>query len=241
MASAQSDESGSFCVGLRHAFVTIDAASLEPVSLAEIWKELVAEQLAMLDVFVTDDRHLIILEGPLAGSERAKLNGPALEMLEQVLLGHPQKVVAIDHDVSASTVAGTLTETLRALGLRTVGSRLPLALVLLFHAYRGEGAVAKGRVSYFDVAGRHLKIVSIPRVESSLSSHLSPAEFEVTRLRAEGFSHAEIAARRKASRRTIANQVASASRKLGIAGRGNLMSYVSRANSPRDKLPAGGA
>lgn len=48
---------------------------------------------------------------------------------------------------------------------------------------------------------------------------LTAAEREVTALLLEGASNAEIAATRRTSERTVANQVASILRKLGVAGR----------------------
>jgi len=227
MASLLTEKVALFPEQWRTAVVAIDAISLESVALAEVWNELVAERANLVDLFATPDRHFIVLEAPLPENARPKLARARLEMLERVILGEPQKVVAIDNELSPSTVAAAVTNALRALGMTTVGSRIPLPLALLVHAHRGESSVQTGRVSRF-YDGRHLKIISIPRLESELETLLSPAELEVTVLRAEGLSHADIASRRGASRRTVANQVASASRKLGVSGRGNMLKYIAR-------------
>jgi DNA-binding CsgD family transcriptional regulator len=121
-----------------------------------------------------------------------------------------------------------VSQTLRQLGWPASGSRAPLALVLLVHAYHGEAGIASGRVSRFDLDGRRIEMVSIPRLERWLSECLSPAEVSVMLLRAEGLTHSEIAQQRSASSRTVANQIASASRKLGVSGRASLLSYLAR-------------
>lgn len=51
---------------------------------------------------------------------------------------------------------------------------------------------------------------------------LTAAETEVARLAARGLSNAEIAARRNVSVRTVANQMASILRKLGVSSRREL-------------------
>jgi DNA-binding CsgD family transcriptional regulator len=53
-------------------------------------------------------------------------------------------------------------------------------------------------------------------------SQLTPAEIEVVRAIAAGSSQARVARQRGTSRQTVANQVASAFRKLGIGSRREL-------------------
>ena len=57
---------------------------------------------------------------------------------------------------------------------------------------------------------------------------LTPAERAVVALALEGCSNQEIARRRGASARTIANQLASAYRKLGVSGRAELAALGAR-------------
>jgi DNA-binding NarL/FixJ family response regulator len=57
---------------------------------------------------------------------------------------------------------------------------------------------------------------------------LPPGEAAVARLAASGFSNKEIALARKRSERTIANQLASIYRKLGVGSRANLTAYLAR-------------
>jgi DNA-binding NarL/FixJ family response regulator len=55
---------------------------------------------------------------------------------------------------------------------------------------------------------------------------LTPAEAEVAALALDGLSNADIAARRRSSCRTVANQMSSIFRKLGIASRGELGAWA---------------
>ena len=57
---------------------------------------------------------------------------------------------------------------------------------------------------------------------------LTQAEEAVTRLLVEGHSHSRIAELRPASRRTVANQLVAAFRKLGISGRPELLAKLIR-------------
>ena len=55
---------------------------------------------------------------------------------------------------------------------------------------------------------------------------LSPAESEVARYLLEGRSNAEIASQRGSSARTVANQVSSLFRKLGVSSRLELVAFA---------------
>lgn len=93
------------------------------------------------------------------------------------------------------------------------------------------------RASTLEVGGVELLIVSYPVEPSDLfaSTGLTKAEAEVAALAIEGKSNAEIAAARDTSVRTVANQMASILRKLGLGSRRELaVSYV------RGSLGAGG-
>lgn len=77
--------------------------------------------------------------------------------------------------------------------------------------------------------GHDLVVLSLPLPDAKTSSDassvtrghaaLTPAELDVARLLHDGLSNAEIAAARGSALRTVANQVASILRKLGVASR----------------------
>lgn len=80
------------------------------------------------------------------------------------------------------------------------------------------------RTSFVQMGDTELVIVSKPLIP--VDSCLTPSELEVARLIAAGRSNAEVAAARGRSERTIANQVASILRKLGISSRHQIAHLV---------------
>jgi DNA-binding NarL/FixJ family response regulator len=77
---------------------------------------------------------------------------------------------------------------------------------------------AEVSVARFHVAGEEYVVFRFPHEEAHLTS-LSPAEREVARAVMEGKSNLAIARARGVSERTVANQVASIFRKLGVGSR----------------------
>jgi DNA-binding CsgD family transcriptional regulator len=71
-------------------------------------------------------------------------------------------------------------------------------------------------------AGEELAVLSVRVEPITLSPSLTEAEREVCRLALDGCSNQEIAAHRRVAPRTVANQLASIFRKLGIASRTEL-------------------
>ena len=66
-----------------------------------------------------------------------------------------------------------------------------------------------------------------------MSATLSPAEQAVVAEALRGSTNDEIALRRNASIRTVANQLRSAYSKLGVSGRGELAAYAAGVRSLR--------
>jgi DNA-binding CsgD family transcriptional regulator len=89
-------------------------------------------------------------------------------------------------------------------------------------------ALPKGlRGKSFTVGGEEYAVLILPNDDSELKpTSLTPAEHEVTKLVLQGYSNTEIAALRRASARTVANQLQSAYRKLGIGSRHELASVA---------------
>jgi DNA-binding CsgD family transcriptional regulator len=77
-------------------------------------------------------------------------------------------------------------------------------------------------------AGEELAVISIPVEASELPAELTAAERDVCVLVLAGLSTASIAAHRGASTSTIANQLASIFRKLGVSSRGELAVRLGR-------------
>ncbi len=80
-----------------------------------------------------------------------------------------------------------------------------------------------------DVRGEKLLVVSLPTARLD-DAGLSAAERAVARDAARGLSNQEIARRRGRSQRTIANQLASVFRKLGVSSRAELTARFARSH-----------
>lgn len=66
-----------------------------------------------------------------------------------------------------------------------------------------------------------------------LGPSLTPAERTIVNLVTRGFSNQELASARGASRRTVANQLTKAYRKLGVRGRRELCALLALEHRPR--------
>ena len=94
-----------------------------------------------------------------------------------------------------------------------------------------SGLAAPAHLEVFTV-GDYL-VMSFPVPPARLSEALSAAEREVVSAALHGASNNEIARQRKASIRTVANQLRSACTKLGVSGRGELAAYAAGVRSRR--------
>ena len=83
------------------------------------------------------------------------------------------------------------------------------------------------RLSTFSYGGERFVVLSAPLPVPVLGP-LTPSERQVLACIARGMSNAEIAASRKTSVRTVANQVASLLRKMGATSRVELSRTASR-------------
>jgi DNA-binding NarL/FixJ family response regulator len=86
----------------------------------------------------------------------------------------------------------------------------------------------QAKVTTFTVGDDQFAVLSIPLDEGVATAALSEAEREVAMLAAKGLKNAEIARRRGTSVRTVANQMASILRKLGVSSRYELAARLAR-------------
>lgn len=87
------------------------------------------------------------------------------------------------------------------------------------------------RASRISVAGEDLAVFSFPLAPPVLRADLSAAERAVAEDLLDGRSNAEIATTRCTSVRTVANQVASVFKKLGVHSRSQLVASLERRRS----------
>lgn len=219
------------------------------LSLAELWSQLVGGAYRVVDSFHDDQRCYLTLIRPAAlGRTPRPLPARKVETLQRTLLGERQKTVALDSNLAASTIALTVAECLRTLGLDSRTARVPSLVAHAAHAARGESEVVECRLSEFtlpptpfDERERRYHVVSVRRPDLELDGVLSAAEYAVARLLVEGKSYAEMALVRGTSVRTIANQVASVFQKVGVSGRSEFLSWLvrPRRGEARALAPAG--
>jgi len=84
------------------------------------------------------------------------------------------------------------------------------------------------RASRVEIDGEELAVFSFPLPPPTLPESLSAAERDVAIAVLEGLSNSEIAASRGTSARTVANQVASLLRKLGVRSRAEAVAALGR-------------
>jgi len=209
---------------LRYLALHADANASRTVDIAILWADLIAARCRIADCFYTESSCFIAL-APVPPATRLdrRLSRRKLDVLERVLLRGGQKPVAAELGLAPSTVAIIAGNCLRAMGLDHGASRAPLPITLSIHAIHEQTELRDARLSQITHGGTTYTIMSTPRPEHCLASELSNAEYAVTRLLVEGQSHAEIAAQRKTSVRTVANQLAAAFHKLGVSGRCELV------------------
>ena len=101
-------------------------------------------------------------------------------------------------------------------------------------ARRGAGADTGIRVSQLAYAGEQLVVLSMPSHATERPEALTDAEWQVARMAASGKPNREIAQLRGTSVRTVANQLASTFRKLGVASRTDLALLLRDRGPSRD-------
>jgi DNA-binding CsgD family transcriptional regulator len=190
--------------------------------LAEIWRALVRGGLRIEDYFHDDDRYglrLVTASEPSSGFSVREST-----LVKRYFDAGAEKVIGLEDGVSASSIAGRLRHALGRIGLSCVPSRMPLLLWLAAFAAAGnpmpgvEGESADG--------AHHVVRLHSPR--RWLAERLSPSETEVVLLRIQGATQSEIATARRRSAQTIANQIASVYRHLGVASRCELFALLAR-------------
>jgi DNA-binding CsgD family transcriptional regulator len=205
-----------------------DRGGYTPVALSAIWDHLVTGRWAVVDSFSVGDRSYLAFDLRAVTAGRQRLTERQLDILERTLSAPCQKVVAIELGRTASTVAWSLAQSLRAMGFSCQASRVPTFLVAAIHAHYGTTEISEARFRGWGEGSMAFGIASIPRPDLCLSPLLTSTEYAVTRLLADGHSRSEIAALRNASTRTVANQVSAVFRKLGVSGRLELLAYAAR-------------
>jgi len=211
--------------GLRTAAAAAAASSFRAIDCVSVWRDLTEGRTAIVGGFSAHGWSYLIIVAR-ADQPAPRLAPRNREILEEVLLGVDPKVVSFNRKLSVSTIASCLKQAYEAIGIRCKPSKVPLLLVTLVHAAKADGRFNAGRAADFEYSRVSYGVLGMPSPDPVLERFLPPAEQAVVRMRLEGKTHAEIAARRQTSRRTVANQVAAAFHRLGVSCRSDLMEFL---------------
>ncbi|HYP75668.1 MAG TPA: helix-turn-helix transcriptional regulator [Polyangiaceae bacterium] len=208
-----------------------DAALSQTFDLGRLWLELCRGTWRFRDTFSTDTRYVALIEEPRVRFPQP-LKACKLGVLKRVLLGEAPKAVAIELRMGLSSVAAAIQDCLLGMG---IPGRLSQASVLLTMAacaaHRPQSSPTLGRLSRIEFNGEGFWVVSVVRPDLQFPVPLSEAEAAVVRELLAGRSHAQISNLRATSRRTVANQLATVFRKLGVSGRGAVVHRLIQHNS----------
>ena len=196
------------------------------IDLAALWSGLRAGKLYVVSSHYASDSCWAVIE------ERRHTIAPsarAMAVLERVLGGEAQKVVAYELGRAVATIASYCSQALKAIAYEHNSARAPILLVIAATAARGACVPKAKRERVLD-DGSWLIRVAVPG--RNLAQRLSPGEWDVARAAIEGKSHAEIARARGTSPRTIANQLASVFGKTGIYGCAALRAKAATLSAP---------
>jgi DNA-binding CsgD family transcriptional regulator len=200
--------------------------AVELMSLSELWFALTTGKLTIVSSGCSE-RECFLKLCRLPEHARFFLAPRHRSILLRVLAGESQKSLAIELELAFSTIAVTGSHSLAAMGAPVSVSRAPLLLALAAHAATGVPLPPALLTRTADCAGDEFLLIA-QRPDRELAPSLSAAERDVLRALIEGRTHAEIAARRRRSKRTVANQLSSIFRKLRVRGRAELVGKLVR-------------
>jgi DNA-binding CsgD family transcriptional regulator len=214
-------------------------ASTDRVELSALWDELVAGT-CKIDSWShePDTWSMVVSRAPaVVGNPPVPLRHRDQEILEHTLLCGIRKIVAVEVGLSCSSIAVIMQSCFQFMGLSCLPSRIPGLVVAAAHARHRHTTQFRSQMrGSRDRMFTHQSI-RVPRPDRALASWLAPAEHAVIALLIEGQSYAEIAQARNTSIRTVANQVASGFRRLGVSGRAELLCLLARWGLDAPEVP----
>ena len=171
--------------------------------------------------------HLVV--DPSNDSDGKSREPRSLAILQALLLGTSRMLVAIECGLTQSTVTWAASRVLRTFGdaggLRTV----PVVLAAAAHAAAGVTELGQIVGTGSVVDRRHAMTFLLPRVETGVRGRLGAVEFAAVQLCLEGQTVVRAVAQTKMSPRAVNAGRGRAFRKLGVAGRLELISHLLRA------------
>lgn len=200
---------------LRHAAIAQDRVTEtgEPHHKHTLWDWLLAGRWSILDIFsVSGMRYVIAYQNPEDGVARRAVPERDRAVLELALTGRSGKWIALDLQLSESTVARTFHRARHHLGVADTTALMGIRNAL-FESLEG---LAIG----VDIAMTRLTAVALS------AAVLSDAERDVAAGILCGKCAAAIARERGTSIRTVANQITNIYKKLGVSSRREALSLL---------------
>ena len=184
----------------------------------ELWRSLTQRRLRIVSAEQRDGECLCVIE-PVSRPYPA-LSHTTVAVTQRVLCGECPKAIADSLRIGVSTISQQCAGVLRAMGALQTPTKVSILLVQAALAATGA-EFEPARCRLLDgTSGRRLIRTTAPGV--SFRPRLTHSEFAVVCLTIESKSYAQIAALRRTSERTVANQLAAAFRKLDCSGQSQL-------------------
>lgn len=194
--------------------VSENAAQLS-ATLRSVWSGLITGRFSVVSTSTTSERVTLRVQQRSV----ARAHSRAAQIFDAASCGELQKTVAIDLGLAPSSVAAMLRQVTRGMGLSCKFSRLPLAIPLLRHMISRPELVSVRLEPWPLDRAKPVLVIEMSRCDDAIAAKLSKSEYEVARQLLEGCTYRQMASRRATSVRTIANQVSSVFKKLGVSGR----------------------
>jgi DNA-binding CsgD family transcriptional regulator len=213
-------------------------ASADRVELSALWDDLVAGTCKIESwSHEPDTWSMVVTRAPaVIGSPPVALRPRDQEILEHALLCGVRKLVAVEVGLSCSSIAVIMQSCFQFMGLSCLPSRIPGLVVAAAHARHRQTSPQRSSRPPRDRLYMRQSI-RVLRPDVALAAWLAPAEHAVISLLIEGQTYAEIAQARSTSVRTVANQVASGFRRLGVSGRAELLCLLARWGLDAPEVP----
>ena len=198
-----------------NAVATARSKMRDDAQSSTLWRELAAGRWSLVERFEADGRqYLTAQKNPLEVQASCALSVREEQLVRGAALGHSNKYLAYEFDISPSRVCTALKCARHKLGVR---SRLELFQLAL--SERAELVASLETCDYLTFA------CDLPKGNALAS--LTEGELLVFQGILAELSNAEIAAGRGTSPRTVANQIASIFRKLSANSRSELVAKYS--------------
>jgi len=199
-----------------HAEIANNEHRFDSLSFEELWLRLAKRKLRLVSC---EQRYGTSCAVLAPGSDGPPLSNWSVSIAQRVLCGEYPKALASSFQVSPSTISQHISHVFRTMGAQQTPSKVSILLVMAALAASGVKLPA-ARLEAGKEPGRLSLCAASPG--QTFRERLTSSEFDVVTLLIESRSYAEIAALRHRSQRTIANQLASAFRKLRVSGQNHL-------------------